>query len=365
MSRDIIADQTIEVLRHAGFMVSDKCDIRPRSFDIAARRGETLILCKILLNLDGLTEETANEMHVLSEILGGTPLVIGEKTRDQPLEDNVIYTRYKITAVNIQTFYDYFIEGIPPMVSASPGGLYVPIDGSALKEARIENNLSLGSLAGIIGVSRRTISKYEEEGMHASIDTVLILEDLLQIELAQPIDILNPILTNPPKTAADSSAPAKLVKVGGSSPLTDSTAAAVAAAVACGANAAASGSGENISLPQSPEEAAENEMLTYVSTLGFDVKETAHAPFRAVSKDKNSVILTGVSKYNASTLKRAHLMSSISDVFQTESVFLINGNSKVKSVESTAFIEKKELVRMSGPEDLIETIEERKVPEKK
>ncbi|MDR0767965.1 MAG: transcriptional regulator [Methanosarcinales archaeon] len=342
MSRDILADQTIEVLRHAGFMVSDKCDIRPRSFDIAARRGNTLLLCKILLNLDGLTEETANEMHVLSEILGGTPLVIGEKTRDQLLEDNVIYTRFKITAVNIQTFYDYFIEGIPPIVTASPGGLYVPIDGTALKEARIENNLSLGSLAGIIGVSRRTISKYEEEGMHASIDTVLMLEDLLQIELAQPIDILNPaVLTNQQKQQQkqmDSAAPPK---VGGSvSTLPENK-------------------------PASPEIAAENEMLTYVSTLGFDVKETAHAPFRAVSKDKNSIILTGVSKYNASTLKRAHLMSSISDVFQTESVFLINGNSKVKSVESTAFIEKKELVRMSGPEDLIETIEERKVPEKK
>ena len=211
MSRDLLADQTIEVLKHAGFMVSDKCDIRPRSFDIAARRGETLLLCKILLNLDGLTEETANEMRYLSEILGGTPLVIGEKTRDQPLEDNVIYMRYKITAINIQTFYDYFIEGIPPMVSASPGGLYVPINGAALKDARIENNMSLGSLAGIIGVSRRTISKYEEEGMHASIDTVLMLEDLLQIELAQPIDILNPSVLTGPKSELQNPS-----KVGGS-----------------------------------------------------------------------------------------------------------------------------------------------------
>lgn len=347
MTRDILVDQTIEVLRHAGFLVSDRCDIRPRSFDIAARRGETLLLCKILLNLDGLTEETANEMRVLSEILGGTPLVIGEKTRDQPLEDNVIYTRYKITAVNIHTFYDYFIEGIPPMVTASPGGLYVPIDGSALKEARIENNMSLGSLAGVIGVSRRTISKYEEEGMHASIDTVLMLEDLLQIELAQPIDILNPtILAAVTKNVSDSASP---TKVGGS--------------VSSSSSVPGSVSSEN--KPPSLEATAENEMLSYVSTLGFDVKETAHAPFRAVTQDKNSVILTGVSKYNASTLKRAHLISSISDVLQTDAVFLINGNSKVKSVESTAFIEKKELVKMSGPEDLIETIVERKVPDKK
>jgi len=353
MSRDVLVDQTIEILRHAGFLVSDRCDIRPRSFDIAARRGDTLLLCKILQNVDGLTEETASEMRLLAEILGGTPLVIGEKTRDQMFEDGVIYMRYKIVAVNIQTFYDYFIEGTTPLVSASPGGLYVPINGSALKEARLENNLSLGSLAGIIGVSRRTISKYEDEGMHASIDTVLLLEDLLQTELAQPIDLLNPVVLilqkkNEPEPqgptmqpfgktgATDFSSPA-LPKVGGTA----------------------------VAGKDSPETMAENELLSYVSTLGFDVKATEHAPFKAVSKDKNSVILTGAGKYNPTIIKRAHLMSSISDVFQTESVYLIDGNSKVKSVESTAFIEKKELVKMSGPEDLIETIEERKVPEKK
>jgi len=340
MSRDILVDQTIEILQHAGFMVSDRCDIRPRSFDIAARRGNVLLLCKILQNIDGLTEETANEMRSLAEILGGTPLVIGDKTRDQLLEDNVIYMRYKITAVNIQTFYDYFIEEVMPLVSASPGGLYVPIDGTVLKAARLENNLSLGSLAGIIGISRRTVSKYEEEGMHASIDTVLLLEDLLQVELAQPIDLLKP--STPPALGKNKKEPDGLLKPADS-----------ASKISASAQ------------KETSEAVAENEILLYISTLGFDVKETAQAPFKAVSQDKKAIILTGVSKYNPAAVKRAHLMSSISDVLQTESVFLINGSSKVKSIESTAFIEKKELVKMSGPEDLIEVIEERKVTEKK
>jgi Predicted transcriptional regulator len=339
MSRDLLVDQTIEILRHAGFLVSDRCDIRPRSFDIAARCGDVLLLCKILSNIDGLTEETANEMRSLAEVLGGTPLVIGDKTRDQMLEDNVIYMRYKITAVNIQTFYDYFVEDVKPLVSASPGGLYVPIDGSALKAARLDNNLSLGSLAGIVGISRRTVSKYEEEGMHASIDTVLLLEDLLQIELAQPIDLLKPSAFSAPKNKPDPSG----------TPKPADSASKISASAQ----------------KETSEAVAENEILFYISTLGFDVKETAQAPFKAVSKDKKAIILTGVSKYNPTAVKRAHLMSSISDVLQTESVFLINGNSKVKSIESTAFIEKKELVKMSGPEDLIEVIEERKVTEKK
>ena len=339
MSKNILVDQTVEVLVHAGFIVSERCDIRPRSFDIAARKGNIMLLCKILQNIDGLTEESASEMLLLADCLGGTPLMIGEKTRDQPLEDGVIYMRYKIVALSIQTFFDYFIDDVMPLVSASPGGLYVPVDGNALKKARLESNMSLGSLAGAAGVSRRMVSKYEEEGMHASIDTVLLLEDLLKVELAKPIDILNPAvlkkntdLQPPSEKESDAAVPIGRVKI--------------------------------IS-KETPETAAEQEMLTYVSILGYNVKETSHSPFKAISQDEKSVILTGVSKYNPTVIKRAHLMSSISDVLQTESVFLIDGTSKVKSVDSTAFIEKKELVKMSGPEDLIETIEERKVPEKK
>jgi putative transcriptional regulator len=50
--------------------------------------------------------------------------------------------------------------------------------------------MSLGTLATELGVSRRTISKYEEGGMDASIDVVLHLEELLDVALAKSIDIL-------------------------------------------------------------------------------------------------------------------------------------------------------------------------------
>jgi putative transcriptional regulator len=98
--------------------------------------------------------------------------------------------RYDIPAVNVQTLYDYFVENVPPLVSAAPGGLYVSIDGDVLKEARTKQAMSLGTLASELGVSRRTISKYEEGGMDASIDVVQHLEELLDVALAKSIDIL-------------------------------------------------------------------------------------------------------------------------------------------------------------------------------
>jgi putative transcriptional regulator len=321
MTKEVLIHQIVDVLTRAGFALSDRCNIRPRSFDVAARKGETLLLCKVLFNIDGLNEETAREMKYLAEYLGGSAIVVGAKTRDQMLEDSVVYMRYDILALNVQTLHDYFVENIPPLVSAAPGGLYVSIEGDILKKARTNQSMSLGTLATMVGVSRRTISKYEEEGMDASIDVVIQLEDIFGVELARPINILKSCGSRKPRKKAESETEDK--------------------ATSCAP------------LP-------EDLILNTISMLGYDVLPTAQAPFKAISRDKSSVILTGVSEFNTTVIKRAHLMSSISCVTETQSVFIINGRSKVKSVENTVMIEKNELDKISDSQELLNFIEERK-----
>ncbi|HII93303.1 MAG TPA: transcriptional regulator [Methanosarcina sp.] len=321
MTKEVLIHQIIDVLAHAGFALSDRCNIRPRSFDVAARKDETLLLCKVLFNIDGLNEETAREMKYLAEYLGGSAIVVGAKTRDQMLEDSVVYMRYDILALNVQTLFDYFIENVPPLVSAAPGGLYVSIEGDILKKARMGQSMSLGTLAAMVGVSRRTISKYEEEGMDASIDVVLQLEDIFGVELAKPIDILKSCGSRKPRKKTEPIAEIE--------------------------------EKPSMLLP-------EDLILNTISMLGYDVLPTAQAPFKAISRDKSSVILTGVSEFNTTVVKRAHLMSSISCVTETKSVFIINGHSKIKSVENTVMIEKKELDRISDSQELLNFIEERR-----
>jgi putative transcriptional regulator len=321
MTKEDLIHQIIDVLASAGFALSDRCNIRPRSFDVAARKDETLLLCKVLFNIDGLNEETAREMKYLAEYLGGSAIVVGAKTRDQMLEDSVVYMRYDILALSVQTLHDYFIENIPPLVAAAPGGLYVSIEGDVLKKARMDHSMSLGTLATMVGVSRRTISKYEEEGMDASIDVVLQLEDIFRVELARPINILKSCGSRKPRKKAESETEA-----------------------------------HTKSYTLLPEDL----ILNTISMLGYDVLPTAQAPFKAISRDKSSVILTGVSEFNTTVIKRAHLMSSISCVTHTQSVFIINGHSKIKSVENTVLIEKKELDKISDSKELLNFIEERK-----
>jgi putative transcriptional regulator len=321
MNKEILINQVIGILEKSGFSVSERCNIRPRSFDIAARLEEKLLLIKVISNIDGLKEGTAEEMRLIAEYLNGSPFIIAEKTRDHPLEPSVVYYRYSLPSINIETFYDYFIEELEPIAYAAPGGLYVGIDGSLLRDIRIRHNLSIGALAAELGVSRRAISKYEEENMDMSVDMVLRLDEIFNETIASVIDFLHPKKSS------------RQIKI----------------------QPAETQLGINIKF--------------MLSNLGCDVIPISQAPFNAVSSEHNDninkksmiTILTGYSNYSGAMIKRAKLMSSISEVTNTQSMFIINGPCKSEHVDNTVLVEKKELKSMDDFEDLINYIYE-KIP---
>ena len=289
MDKELLAERVEELLLKAGFSTSDRCYLRPRSFDMAARKGDLLLLLKILSNIDGLNEQTAVEVRRLSNNLFASPLLVGEKTRDQYLKRGAVYFRYGIPTLSLPTLADCLLEGDLPLVYAAHGGLYVRIDGARMREMRLSRGISLGSLASELGVSRRTISKYEVEDMDTSVDVALKLEEIFQQELILPVDPFHP------REAVEEKGP-----------VTD-------------------------------------DILRLLLEIGFDVVPTAQAPFNAITRAEDLVVLTGVSKFSQSMLKKARLMSSLSSVARTKSVVIVDGESKVECIEETALIEKREL----------------------
>jgi putative transcriptional regulator len=69
-----------------------------------------------------------------------------------------VYLRYGIPCVNIETLHDYFLEEVPPLVYAAPGGCTWRSTARRPAAPGVEEPL-LGELAKALGVSRRTISK--------------------------------------------------------------------------------------------------------------------------------------------------------------------------------------------------------------
>jgi len=139
MGREELIDRVCEVFNLAGYQLCDKCDIRQVSFDVAARGDDIFMLVKVLSNIEGLNESTARDLRYLATLIHAVPIAVGEKTKDKPLEDDTIYIRYGIPCVSLVTLSDYCIEGIPPLVYAAPGGLYVEIDGILIRSRRLES----------------------------------------------------------------------------------------------------------------------------------------------------------------------------------------------------------------------------------
>jgi len=290
MNKEFLTDRVTDQLVKSGFSVSDRCYVRPKSFDLAARRGGVLLILKILSNIDGLNEKTAIEIRRLAKYLSGNPLLIGEKTRDHHLEGGVVYFRYGVPTVSFRTLADWTVDDIPPFVYAAHGGLYVKIDGRLLRRLRLESGISLGALASELSVSRRTVSKYEIESMDTSIEVALRLEELFGQELIKPVEILEPA----------SSVAEELKRI-------------------------------------------DDKVLRHLAQIGFDVFLTAQSPFNAITQNENLVVLTGVGKFSSTMLKKARLMSSLSIITKTLSAVIVDGETKVERIEETAFIETREL----------------------
>ena len=313
MSRSALVGNIMAMLEDAGFLVSDRCSIRPKSFDIAARRGEDLVLLKILGNIDGFDAQTGGEMRRLGEYLQATPLVVGLRTRDEDLNPGVVYLRHGVPVLSPDTAMDLFVEEIPPLIYAAPGGLYVNIESQTISEERESRGWSLGQLANELGVSRRTVSKYED-GMNASIEIAMELEDLFERPLATPVDVLEG---------------AEEVR-------------------------------EADPTPEAPEMDPDDAVIISVMTrAGYQVHPTVRSPFKAISEDEQGPlhVLTGHSKYTQAAEKRARLMSSIGRVTGKRSVYFVD-EAKSTSIDGTAIVSREE-VEESDVDELRLLIRER------
>lgn len=179
------------ILMRSGFTVSDRCSSRASCFDFAARRNRTLVFVKSQPELSSFSANDLRELHSISENLSAAPLLICERTREKPLEEDTVYTRHGVLVVTFKTFENYLVEGLPPLIQASPGGYYVKIDSRALRRRRQELGLSVGEMAVMVGISRRTIYAYERGLVKASVPAAYNMIKVLGIPVAKQVNILD------------------------------------------------------------------------------------------------------------------------------------------------------------------------------
>jgi putative transcriptional regulator len=177
------------LLREAGFAVSQPCISRPSCFDFAARRERNLIFIKFQNDIGNVSLNDSRELGEIARNFCAASLLIGEEAREKPLEDDTIYRRHNILAITARTFENVVLHNIRPLVQASPGGYYVEIDREALKQRRQKMGLSVGEMADMVGMSRRTVYGYERGLAKASVPAAYNLIWALGIPVAKPVDV--------------------------------------------------------------------------------------------------------------------------------------------------------------------------------
>jgi putative transcriptional regulator len=103
----------------------------------------------------------------------------------------------------------------------------------------------------------------------------------------------------------------------------------------------------------------QREVFAILEHVGYKVIPLERAPFEAVSKGKRKILLTCVDEYNKKLLKKAQVVSSISKVTEKHAVLIIDKDVNKTSIEGTPLIVKKELKKAREPEEILNLVLER------
>lgn len=314
MNREELIQETIRIFKRAGFSTSDPSHLRHSGFDLVARRGSLIMVVKATLNKDGISRESMTGMIALARAVDGTPLIVSGGRSTEIVEGGVVYSRFGIPLISVSTLYDLFVEEVPPMVYSAPGGFYVKLDAEVIRKLR-QGGASLGELAEIAGVSRRTIQMYED-GMGAKLSAALRLEDALGTELILPID---PFAFN----LEECNLPG------------------------CGSLEGTGG-----------DKLAVN-IFDHLNQIGYSVEPTNRCPFDALTSDRENLLFTGVGRLETAITKRARAMANISKLLERHSVFFVEDRGRRTILAGTPLISHIELESIEDKKKILELIKDR------
>ena len=308
MSREDLINTTRAILAKAGFDISSALNLRSICFDIVGRKDDTLLIIKVLSNVDAFSRENAEDMKVLADALKATPLLVGETSSSGALEAGIVYSRFKIPIISNETLGEHLLEEVPPFIFAAPGGLYVRINSDLLKSVRESQGISLGTLAETTGVSRRTIQMYEA-GMGAMIDAAMRLEEFLQMPIIEPID---PFEYKSKKKLEDYEM---------------------------------TGGGKT-----------ESKALNRLLEIGFAITPVTKSPFEAITRSRQTIFLTGLGLDEEKLIQKALIASEISKIAGKHSLIIVERERSAENIDSTAVVTSEELRKIDDQDTLTDLV---------
>ncbi len=149
-------------------------------FDLLVKKDDIIFSVKVFPNIDNLNQDVVRDIKSLSLILKSKPLLIGIRNRYQKLEDNTIYIRNGLPFITFNTLEKILTNNIYPHILARRGGGVVFLDGDLMKELREQQSITRKELSEKLGITKRTVSSYENESMRPSEEMAKKIKDILE-----------------------------------------------------------------------------------------------------------------------------------------------------------------------------------------
>ncbi|MCD6414356.1 MAG: hypothetical protein J7L23_01865 [Candidatus Diapherotrites archaeon] len=290
-------EEVIKLLEKNGFSCFVPLDVRS-CFDIAAKRDHLLILVRMMPNIDSIREDQANELRALACALGGSAVVVGERSKSYKLLDGTVYERYGVPVLNLKTLDGVLSQEFMPIKKFFKGKFVVELDKPIFSKKLEEINVS--ELARKVGVSRRAIYHYRDgEGIEFS--KAKKIEEILDTPLIKPIHIFYQQAPPPPGILKD--------------------------------------------------------YLQKLRELGFQVTPVRRG-FDAVASKKESIVIDLEHEEKLAKCK-AGFMNKLGDFFKSEPLFVIDKPSK-HQVDGIPVISREEIKKSKSAGEVLDKVKERK-----
>ncbi len=271
-------------------------------FDIAAKKEIKLFL-KILKNIDSMLHSHAKALKGVAACFNGYPIIIGETTCRERLISGVIYERFEIPAMNLDTF-EMVLDGYEPKAFRDKGGFYVEIDPMKLRNARKEKRLTQKELAKLVGVSTKTIYMHEKKCIRAEVEVVEKIEKILEKKVRK-----NVIFKTPAGFTTET-----------------------------------------------PRNELENFIQRKMRSIGMQVSFASHAPYDVLVCSEEEKIISEAELNKRKIYYRYRILKSFAEFFENTSVVF---TEKFKGKIEIPVILKKELEEIESKKDFISLVEEK------
>ena len=303
--REMLLMKAISFLKSQGFNVSTFMDSNS-CFDLVANRSDLKLVVKVYSNIDGFRKEQSIELQKIANAFNAIVLLIGEKTKVFILKKGVVYERHSIPAMNYSTFVSVF-DTMVPSIKFFKGKTIVELESDKLKEKRNEFDLTLEELAKKTGITKESLYRLEH-GFKTSLETAKKLEKLLKADLIVERNLLEEFTKEKPEKEIF-------------------------------------------------DQKFNDVTLEKIHSLGLDVFEFNHAPFKAFGIKKEFLLIDKGNEKNELN-KKALVLEKTKAVFNSHSL-IITKKFSLDKIASTPIIEEEELDSYSKAKDLMKEIKKR------